>query len=52
MEKKTNICIDSIFRIKKEKKEEISNGTYGKILKAKNKETGYYVAIKEIEKDN
>ena len=36
---------------KYEKKEEISNGTYGKILKAKNKETGYYVAIKEIEKE-
>ena len=36
---------------KYEKKEKISNGTYGNILKAKNKETGYYVAIKEIEKE-
>ena len=36
---------------KYEKKEKINNGTYGTILKAKNKETGYYVAIKEIDKE-
>ena len=35
---------------KYEKKEKISNGTFGKILKAKNKEIRYYFVIKETEK--
>ena len=37
---------------KYEKKELIGTGTYGNIFKGQNKETGNYVAIKEITKKN
>ena len=32
-------------------KEKIGIGSYGKVYKAQNKETGNYVAIKEIDKE-